>query len=215
MVDIETPRGPGRAAYFLAEVPAGVLILSHGAGKGVDTGDLQALAAQLPDRGWSVVLFDQPWVVAGRKVATPPPHLDDGLRAAVEFVRREPWCAPDLPLVAGGRSAGARSAARCAAGDSAAGCLALAFPLHPPGRPESSRLAELEGAGVPTLILQGEKDAFGGPDEFPDVLPEAHQLSVVPDADHSFRVSKRAELDQEAIWNLIAATAAHWLTTLG
>ena len=88
--------------------------------------DLRALARDLPGQGITVVLFEQPWVLAGRKVATPPPTLDAGLRAAAARLRSR------VPLIVGGRSAGARSAARCAGELGAVGCLALAFPLHPP-----------------------------------------------------------------------------------
>ena len=112
--------------------------------------------------GVTVVRFEQPWRVAGGKVATPPPTLDAALVAAAEQLRTR------TPLVVGGRSAGARSAARTARSLGASGCLALSFPLHPPGRPEKSRLDELLGAGVPTLVVQGENDPFGRPEEFPD-----------------------------------------------
>ncbi len=91
------------------------------------------------------------------------------------------------PLVLGGRSAGARSAARTARELGAAGYLALSFPLHPPGRPERSRLAELDAVTVPTLVVQGERDAFGTPEEFP---PD-RELAIVPGADHGFRVLRR------------------------
>ena len=119
----------------------------------------------LPGQGVNVMLFEQPWRVAGRKIATPPATLDDGLRAAADALRVR------TPLVVGGRSAGARSAARCARSLGAAGCLALSFPLHPPGRPEQSRVDELAGARVPTLVVQGERDPMGRPEEFPATSP--------------------------------------------
>ena len=127
-----------------------------------------------------MLLFEQPWRVAGGKVASPPPTLDVGFAAARRTLRTR------TPLVVGGRSAGARSAARTATALGAAGCLALAFPLHPPGRPEKSRLEELVGAGVPTLVVQGENDAFGRPDEFPADV----DLAVVPAADHGFATAE-------------------------
>src|SRR5690242_12766294 len=128
-----------------ARSPIATVLLSHGAGNGIDTRDLEALADHLPRNGVTVVRLEQPWKVAGRKVATPPATLDDGLVAAADRLRTR------TPLVVGGRSAGARSAARCAKRLAASGCLALAFPLHPPGKPESSRLHELRAARVPTL----------------------------------------------------------------
>ena len=131
-----------------------------------------------------VVLLEQPWKVAGRKVAT-----------AAADARRRRWSRPPTrcgcgrPLVVGGRSAGARSAARSATALGAVGCLALSFPLHPPGRPEKSRLDELRGAGVPTLVVQGEHDTMGRPEEFPDDLDHV-DLVVVPGADHGLKVPK-------------------------
>jgi len=148
-----------------------------------------------------VALFEQPWRVAGKKVASPPPTLDVGLEAAAAALRMRG------PLVVGGRSAGARSAARCATRLGAVGCLALSFPLHPPGRPERSRLAELTGAGVPTLVVQGERDSMGVPDEF----PEGTDLAVVPAADHGLRVPARAPLTQAEALELVVESALEWL----
>ncbi|QBR91766.1 alpha/beta family hydrolase [Nocardioides euryhalodurans] len=201
---VPTPHGDGRSTTYRARRPIATLLLSHGAGAGVGSRDLQALAAALPRQGITVVLFDQPWVLAGRKVASPPPTLDDGLRAAAGRLRRT------TPLVVGGRSAGARSAARCASGLGAAGCLALAFPLHPPGRPEKSRLDELLGAGVPTLVVQGERDTFGRPDEFPDGLAGV-DMSVVPGGDHGFAVPKRGPVSQDEALGIVVEATLEWM----
>ncbi len=211
---VHTGRGPGRAVYFLANLPQGVVLLSHGAGNGIESPDLQALAAALPSAGWSVVLFEQPWRVAGRKVATAPLTLDEGLVAASRAVRTSQRLDPSLPMVVGGRSAGARSALRCAASVGASGALCLAFPLHPPGRPERTRLPELQGAGVPVLLLQGERDSMGRPGEFPNPLPLGVQLVGVPSADHSLRVPKRGEISQEATFALIVDETLQWLSQL-
>jgi len=201
---VPTQHGDGRSHTFRARRSTATLLLSHGAGGGVGSRDLQALAHALPRNGVTVVLFDQPWVVAGRKVATPPPTLDVGLRAAAGRLR------PTTPLVVGGRSAGARSAARCATGLGAAGCLALSFPLHPPGRPEKSRLPELAGAGVPTLVVQGERDTFGGPDEFPDDLDHV-DLAVVPGGDHGFKVPKSGPVSQDDALAIVVEATLEWI----
>ncbi|MGI8646111.1 MAG: alpha/beta hydrolase family protein, partial [Nocardioides sp.] len=115
------------------------------------------------------------------------------------------------PLVVGGRSAGARSAARCATGLGAAGCLALSFPLHPPGRSEKSRLAELAGSGVPTLVVQGERDSMGRPEEFPDGLPGV-ELLVVPFADHGLKVPARAPVTLVEAHARIVDAVADWIS---
>jgi predicted alpha/beta-hydrolase family hydrolase len=164
--------------------PVATLLLGHGAGGGVDAPDLAALAAELPREGITVLRLEQPWRVAGRRIAPAPKVLDACLVAVADRLR------PRTPLVLGGRSAGARSAARTAHHLGASGVLALAFPLHPPGRPASSRLEELASVRVPTLVVQGEKDPFGRPEEFPDDV----RLVAVPDADHSFAVPRRSEL---------------------
>lgn len=177
-----TPVGQARAVVTRASRSWATLVLGHGAGGGIEAPDLAALAAALPAAGVTVVRVEQPWRVAGRRVATPPPTLDRGWLAVLAGLRTRG------PLVVGGRSAGARVACRTATAVGARGVVALSFPLRPPGRPDVSRLPELVGAGVPTLVLQGERDAFGGPGDFPagvDVRPLAF-------ADHSLRVPRSA-----------------------
>jgi predicted alpha/beta-hydrolase family hydrolase len=199
---IETPHGQARLVVRRARGPVATLLMSHGAGGGIDSRDLSALADDLPRNGVTVVLLEQPWKVAGRKIATPPATLDAGLVAAANRLRTR------TPLVVGGRSAGARSAARCARSLGASGCLALSFPLHPPGKPERSRMAELLGAGVPTLVVQGGRDTFGTPAEFPKDGPT---VLPIPWADHGFAVPKKAETTQEAALALITTGVGDWL----
>lgn len=182
--EVDTPHGPARLHTDRSRRPCATLLLGHGAGGGPDARDLVALGAELPREGITVIRLEQPWRVAGRKVAPAPKILDECLVAVADRLR------PRTPLVLGGRSAGARSAARTAHHLGASGVLALAFPLHPPGRPERSRADELTGVRVPTLVVQGETDPFGRPDE----LPAGVQVVAIPDADHSFDVPRRSEL---------------------
>jgi len=198
---VDTPYGEGRLVTDRSRNPIATVLLNHGAGNGIESRDLEALAHHLPRNGISVVRFEQPWRVAGRKVATAPATLDAALVAAYDRLRIR------TPLVLGGRSAGARSAARCAKDLGAVGCLALAFPLHPPGKPEKSRLHELLGARVPTLVIQGEKDTMGRPESFPPGI----DLSVVPDADHGFRVPKRASITQEEAMDIVVESTLEWI----
>jgi predicted alpha/beta-hydrolase family hydrolase len=171
--EIGTPLGPARVHVARPEVgptdrgPLGTVLLGHGAGGGIGAADLQAVARRALAAGWAVGLVEQPWRVAGRRVATPPPQLDIGWTEVVRALDKGRWRLP-RPYVFGGRSAGARVACRLAGPLEAAAVVALAFPLHPPGRPERSRLPELLGAveaGVPLLVVQGERDPFGSPDE--------------------------------------------------
>ena len=159
--EIDTPHGPARVHLEPAEGPRALLVLGHGAGGGVTAPDLVTAAEEAVKARISVALVEQPYRVAGRKSPAPAHHLDAAWLAVVEALRGE------QPLLCGGRSAGARVACRTAAGTGAAGVLCLAFPLHPPGRPEKTRLSELEAVELPVLIVQGESDPFGMPPEAP------------------------------------------------
>jgi uncharacterized protein len=159
VIDVPTPHGPARVHLDAPPDPRGLLLLGHGAGGGVGSPDLVAAAAAARELGLAVGLVEQPYRVAGRRSSPRPPQLDGAWLAVVEQLRPE-----GVPLVVGGRSAGARVACRTAAASGAAGVLCLAFPLRPPGRPDApSRLDELESAGVPTLVVQGERDPYGIP----------------------------------------------------
>ncbi|MGW3646576.1 alpha/beta hydrolase family protein [Streptomyces sp. NPDC000878] len=204
---VETDAGLARITWHPAEQPRLVLAVSHGAGGGIEARDLQALAGELPARGVTVALVEQPWRVAGKKVAPAPKTLDVGWRGIWPALTR-----PGLPVIAGGRSAGARVACRTAGELGAVAVLALSFPLHPPGRPEKSRADELLGAGVPTLVVQGGNDPFGKPDEFP---PGEYELAEVPYGDHGFVVPKRAPMGQEEAVAVITGRVVEWTASLG
>ena len=142
-----------------------------------------------------MALVEQPYVVAGRRSPAPARQLDASWTAVVEALREDAF--RDLPLIAGGRSLGARVACRTAAALAAAAVLCLAFPVHPPGKgddPSKSRLAELDAVEVPTLVVQGESDPFGMPPEAP-----GRTVARVP-GNHSLR-------DAEGV----AAAVGEWL----
>ncbi|WP_405885733.1 MULTISPECIES: alpha/beta family hydrolase [unclassified Streptomyces] len=205
--NVETDAGTARITWHRAKKARLVLAVSHGAGGGIEARDLQALASVLPRHGVSVALVEQPWRVAGKKVAPAPKTLDAGWRGLWPAIAEA-----GLPVVAGGRSAGARVACRTATELGAAAVLALGFPLHPPGRPEKSRADELLGSGAPTLVVQGGNDPFGKPEEFPK---GSYELIEVPYGDHGFAVPKRAPLGQDEALKIITDgvvkwTASHW-----
>ncbi|MBD0843444.1 MULTISPECIES: alpha/beta family hydrolase [unclassified Streptomyces] len=204
---ISTDAGDARVTWHRAKKPRLVLAVSHGAGGGIDARDLQALAHVLPGHGVSVALVEQPWRVAGKKVASAPKTLDVGWRGIWPAVAK-----PGLPVISGGRSAGARVACRTAVELGAAAVVALSFPLHPPGRPEKSRAEELLGSGVPTLVVQGGNDPFGKPEEFPD---GEYELVEVPCGDHGFAVPKRADLTQEEAVGIVTDAVVKWTGSLG
>jgi predicted alpha/beta-hydrolase family hydrolase len=186
----------GPAHVFVHGKGDRLLVLGHGAGGGVGAVDLKAATEAALELGWRVTLVEQPWRVRGRKVAEAPARLDAAWTDVLATLRGS-------PLVVGGRSAGARVACRTAAATGADAVLCLAFPLHPPGRPERSRLAELEGVAVPVpvLVVQGDRDAFGVPDG----------ASLVAGADHGFKVAKGSPPAAPRIRELVG----DWLRHLG
>jgi predicted alpha/beta-hydrolase family hydrolase len=189
VIEIETPHGPARVHLHEADSPRALLLLGHGAGGGVTAPDLVTATEAANEAGVSVALVEQPYLVAGRRSQAPAGQLDTAWVAVVEELRR------DVPLLAGGRSAGARVACRTAAATGAAGVLCLAFPVHPPGRPEKSRLSELDAVEVPVLVVQGERDPFGMPPSAP-----GRTVAVVA-GDHGLKSDRGA----------IAAAVRDWL----
>ncbi len=200
--EVPTPLGPARVhRYEPAGAVTGTLVLGHGAGGGVDSADLAALATAGPAAGWRVLLVEQPWKVAGKRIAPAPARLDEGWTAVLAALGNG-WLSG--PLVLGGRSAGARVACRTATALGAAGVLALAFPLHPPGKPEKSRAAELHLVAVPLLVVQGATDAFGGPEQVRQALAgSAGTVAAVP-GDHGLKKDPAA----------VAGAAVDWLRRL-
>lgn len=161
VLEIETPQGPARVHLHAAADPVGAVVLGHGAGGGVGARDLTTATEAALEERYTVALVEQPYLVAGRRSSPPADRLDAAWTAVVEHLRAGEL--GGLPLIAGGRSAGARVACRTADVLGAAGLLCLAFPLHPPGRPEKTRQPELDAVQVPTLVVQGESDPFGMP----------------------------------------------------
>jgi uncharacterized protein len=192
-VDVATPHGTAKAHVHAATEPRGVLVLGHGAAGGVGTPDLVAARDVALDEHVSVALVEQPYKVAGRRSPAPARQLDASWTAVVDHLRT--GALAGLPLVVGGRSLGGRVACRTADETAAVAVLCLAFPVHPPGRPEANRLGELDAVTVPVLVVQGDRDPFGMP-------PAADGRLVVPVAgDHSLKKDVDA----------VAAAVRSWL----
>ncbi|MEO3938338.1 alpha/beta family hydrolase [Dermatophilaceae bacterium Soc4.6] len=183
-VEVATPTGPARVHVRRPDRPRGLAVLGHGAGGGLRSVDLTAAVLALVAQGWTTALVEQPWLVAGRRIAGPPRTLDAAWVPVVHALRAPGAVLDGVlngvldgvpgPLLLAGRSAGARVACRTATLLHADAVLALSFPLHPPGRPERSRAFELAlvlEAGLPIAVVQGEKDPFGGPAEVAAHLP--------------------------------------------
>lgn len=215
--EIETPHGPARVTLtrpgrsrshgsrgtrqHTGDRSRGLVLLGHSAGGGIDAPDLQAVAGVLIEADVAVGLVEQPYRVAGRRGAARAPTLDTAMLAVVAAVREH-----DEPLVLGGRSSGARVACRTAGAAGAAGVLALAFPLRPPWRPEATRLPELLGCSSPVLVVQGERDRFGGARQVGEALATADPirdditLLNVAGADHGLK--KPLDLEPVREWVL-------------
>jgi len=194
---IETPQGPAQAHLHPARTPRGALVLGHGAGGGVEAPDLVAATGAALAQSFTVALVEQPYRVAGRRSSPPAHHLDAAWLAVVEELAAGEL--EGLPLITGGRSAGARVACRTAEATGAAGVLCLAFPLQPPGRkgkpPGPTRIDELDAVKVPMLVVQGEGDRFGMP------RPRPNREVVEVKGDHSLRSDPQA----------VAAAVESWL----
>lgn len=179
--ELATPHGPARAHLHPADAPRAVLALGHGAAGGVTARDLVAVTDVARAAGASVALVEQPYRVAGRRSPAPARQLDAAWTSVVEQLLGD---APDgLPLIAGGRSAGARVACRTAAETGAIALICLAYPLHPPRRPDATRLPELDSVDVPVLVVQGASDPFGMPPAGPrrEVVAVAGNHSLTSD----------------------------------
>jgi uncharacterized protein len=179
ILELDTPHGIARAHLRLSERPSAALILGHGAGGGIGSPDLVGASEAALSAGITVVLVEQPYRVAGRRSPAPAGQLDMAWTSVVAELREDELAG--LAILTGGRSSGARVACRTAAETGSIAVVCLAFPLHPPGRPDKSRLPELDAVTVPTLVIQGRNDPFGMPPAGP------HRTVVRVPGSHSFR----------------------------
>ncbi|GGL29559.1 alpha/beta hydrolase family protein [Planomonospora parontospora] len=178
-MEIVTPHGPARAEIDPVPDPRFLLVLTHGSAGGVDAPDLLAVRDAVLGIGGLVARVTQPFRLRGARAPGSAVKQDEAWAAAVAELRRSH---PGLPMVQGGRSNGARVACRTAGAVGAEAVVALAFPLHPPGRPERSRAQELRAAGVDVLAVSGDRDPFGMP-EAEDVA----RLVVLPGEGHDLK----------------------------
>ena len=181
---IATEKGDARVHLQQADAGRGALVLGHGAGGGVNAPDLAAATAVALAAGFDVGLVEQPYRVAGRRAPAPAPQLDSAWLTVIARLAGDELAGQ--PLIFGGRSMGARVACRTAGVGGAVAVLCLAFPLLPPRRsaartPLVSRQSELDGASVPTLVVQGASDRFGMPS------PGPNRSVVTVTGDHSLR----------------------------
>jgi hypothetical protein len=175
--EIDTPSGTARVVLSRKGL-RGLYVVGHGAGGGIDAVDLIAVSTALVGAGWTVARVEQPYRVKGRRAPEAAPRLDAAWCAVIGALQKE----RGDRLVVSGRSSGARVACRTAGEVSADAVVALAFPLHPPGKPDKSRAEELMTVSLPSLVVQGQRDAFGTKSEF----PKQANVVEVP-GDHSLK----------------------------
>jgi uncharacterized protein len=192
VTEVPTPHGVARVVLDRPRRPRSLLVLGHGAGGDVDAPDLLGVREAALAASVAVARVTQPYRVAGRRAPAPTAQLDEAWLSVLATLTRpggadaltrpvRATALSRLPLIVGGRSSGARVACRTARAAGAVGIVALAFPLHPPGKPERSRAGELL-TGVPTLVVNGDRDPFGVPDAGPGI-----ELHVRPGERHDLR----------------------------
>lgn len=182
--------------------PKATLVLAHGAGAGMDSPFMAAIAGGLADRGWRVLRFNFPYMVrsalTGKKAA--PDRLPTLIASFNEVIQMA--AQGKYPLLIGGKSMGGRIASlvvdQAAIDHQVRGCICLGYPFHPPGQPQKLRTEHLRELRSPCLILQGERDSFGGREEVEGFgLSNAIQLHWLPAGDHSFKPTKASGLSLE------------------
>lgn len=189
--ELDTAHGPARVHLRIPSAGArGLMVLGPGASGSIRAGDLELAVRLGGESGLVAALVEPPYVVAGRRVPPRGSAPDESFIAVVEQLRsRFPGA-----LITGGRSYGSRVACRTAAALVPAGVLCLAFPEHPPGKPERSRQPELDPVTVPVLVVQGASDPFGCPRETPTARV------VVVAGDHSLKKGLGEAADAIRSW---------------
>jgi predicted alpha/beta-hydrolase family hydrolase len=197
---VDTPVGQARLDWFDAiGTEKAVVVLGHGTATGVEAADLQAIAQALPLRGITVVLMTQPYRVEHNFSVSGESSLDIAWTGIWPHVAKS-----DVPIYAGGRSAGSQVACRTAHKLGASGVVALAYPIFGPG---SS--TEILNTKLPTLVVQGGADPFGTLANFPK-LPGNFETVLIPGANHMFGDMSRDTTKNNL--NMIVSAVGEWVT---
>ncbi|HEX5963834.1 MAG TPA: alpha/beta family hydrolase [Gemmatimonadales bacterium] len=187
-------------------------VIAHGAGAGMRHSFLESIVAVLGSRGVATFRYQFPYMEAGARRPDSPEVAEATVRAAASAAAA---AAPELPLIAGGKSFGGRMTSGAAAKSlpGVGGLAFLGFPLHPPGRPGTRRADHLDSVEVPMLFLQGTRDEFARLDLITGVsgrLGDRALLHLVEDANHSFDVSKRSGRTRASVLDELADTLVQW-----
>jgi hypothetical protein len=194
-----------------------LLVLAHGAGAGMRHRFLETLTRELAAVSVATLRYQFPYMEQRRRVPDAPAVLTATVRAAV---RAATEAAPDLPLLAGGKSMGGRMTSSAAAQEPLAGVRGLVFfgfPLHPPGRPGTKRAEHLAQVRVPMLFIQGTRDPLADLTLLRPIcesLGALARLHIIETADHSFHVLKRSNKNDAQIMRELAEDVAAWAEKL-
>jgi predicted alpha/beta-hydrolase family hydrolase len=187
-------------------------VFAHGAGAGMSHPFMETVATGLCDRDIATLRYQFPYMEKGSKRPDAPAVAHAAVRAAVKEAAR---CCHGMPLIAGGKSFGGRMASQAQAIAPLPGVRGLAFlgfPLHPPGKPSTSRAAHLSDIKIPMLFLQGTRDDFAEMALLEPVvagLGGLASLHVVREGDHSFHVLARSgRNDREVMVEALDALSA-------
>ena len=189
-----------------------LLVFAHGAGAGIRHATIETFATSVARLGIGTLRFQFPYLEAGRRRPDPPAVLHRTVRAAVAHAAA---LRPELPRLAGGRSMGGRMASGADAIEplDVAGFVFHAFPLHPPGKPATSRADHLSEVEKPMLFLNGTRDRLADPDLLAGVrdrLGARATLHLVQGGDHSLQVLKRSGRPQEDVDREVAEAVSEW-----
>jgi predicted alpha/beta-hydrolase family hydrolase len=207
--EIMTAAGPARVVLEQPARSSFLTVLTHGAGGTPDTADVLAVRDAARALGAATALVTQPYRVKGARAPGSAPRQDAAWLEIIAALRAATAASSGpLPLIQGGRSNGARVVCRTARQAGAAGVIALAFPLHPPGQPEKSRDGELRGAGTGVLVINGDRDPFGVPE--PDATTD---VVVIPGETHA--LSRRTDAVGDAVTVWLDALLTSGAATLG
>lgn len=201
----------------LASSPIALVVLSHGAGAGMDHMFMETLANQLCSADISVLRFNFPYIDQGRRAPDSPKKAQKAINEVVRFASNS---YPDQPLFVGGKSYGGRMASHCAAQksiDPVRGLIFYGFPLHAPGRDSIDRASHLSAVNIPMLFLQGTNDKLANLEMIKQVssgLGDKAHLETFDSADHSFKVPKRIGLSQDEMIALLTDKSKSWISSL-
>ena len=202
------------SVWLIPDAYQAVLIIAHGAGNDMHSDFISFLHQTIAEQGIMTVKFNFPYKEQGRKAPDRAPVLEATWKAVIDLVLEKTGCRPEQ-LFLSGKSMGGRYASMIAAQESDFGGLLLyGYPLHPPGKPEKLRAEHLASIRCPMLFFEGTRDSLCKLDILRGILNPLHpkpELHIIEGGDHSFKVLKRLNRDEQSVWTEIAQHSGKWI----